>query len=71
VPKFPNPPSGAALAGVPPHWRPLPPGTLLFRVYFQGGTHPVAWNAFRHSGPTAARFDHHEPPPRTQERGIL
>lgn len=38
----------------------------------RGGEHPGAWNLFRHWGPVAtARYDHHEPPPRMQARGIL
>ena len=38
-------------------------GTLLFRVYFQGGDHPGAWDEFRGFGPLAsARFDHHPLP---------
>ncbi len=46
-------------------------GTALFRVYFRGGPHPGTWNRFRHYGPTNARFDHHEPPPHVQNRGML
>ncbi len=69
--KFPEPPPAEALARVPPHWRQLRAGTLLFRVYFRGGEHPASWKALRRFGPTAARFDHHNPPPRAQERGIL
>jgi hypothetical protein len=72
VAKFPEPPaprdvpvpSGAEL-------RSLPAGTPLWRVYFRGGPHSAVWNQFRHFGPTSARFDHHEPPLRTQTRGIL
>ncbi len=38
----------------------------------RGGSHPTAWNQFRYSGPVAtSRFDHHEPPPRLQARGIF
>lgn len=40
-------------------------GTLLFRVYFQGGDHPGSWDEFRSFGPLAgARFDHHPLPQR-------
>ena len=48
-------------------------GTLLFRVYFQGGDHPGAWNEFRGFGPLAsARFDHHPSPQRDHPNlGIL
>ena len=31
----------------------------------------MTWQAFRAFGPVAARFDHHSPPPRVQERKIL
>jgi hypothetical protein len=50
----------------------LSAGTPLTRIYFAGGTHPGAWNQFRHWGPTSARFDHQLPPPADQpDRGIL
>jgi hypothetical protein len=49
----------------------LAAGTAVFRVYFAAGPHPGAWNNFRHYGPLRGRFDHHLPPPRLQERGIL
>jgi hypothetical protein len=71
VPKFPEPPVADRLARVAPEWHRVPAGTLLFRVYFQGGSHPAPWDAFRHYGPATARFDHHEPPPRVQTRGVL
>lgn len=54
------------------HLRILPAGTELWRVYFRGGAHPTTWNTFRSYGPVlTARFDHHLPPPHTQERAIL
>jgi len=71
VPKLPEPPPAAALAAIPPEIRTVPQGTRLWRIYFQGGEHPVAWNAFRHFGPTNSRFDHHLPPSPVQDRGIL
>lgn len=71
LPKFPNPPGPEALASVKPEWQICDAGTLLFRIYFRGGPYPGRWNAFRRYGPTSARFDHHEPPSRLQERGIL
>jgi hypothetical protein len=44
----------------------------LWRVYFAGGDHPTSWKEYRRFGPLAtARFDHHEPPPHLQHRGIL
>lgn len=49
----------------------LDAGTPLCRIYFRGGVHAGAWSQFRFFGPTQARFDHHEPPPRIQAKGIL
>lgn len=47
-------------------------GMELWRIYFAGGEHPALWNEFRRFGPLGtARFDHHLPPPHTQDRGIL
>src|SRR5271166_4552927 len=66
--KFPEPPSRL---GLPPETTVLPAGARLWRVYFTGGAYPGAWNAFRYFGPSESRFDHHEPPPRVQARGIL
>lgn len=44
----------------------------LFRIYFQAGVHPSAWNRFRHYGPLATgRFDPHVAPARLQARGVL
>lgn len=45
--------------------------TPVFGVYFAAGPYPAAWNSFRHYGPLRGRFDHHLPPARLQERGIL
>jgi hypothetical protein len=71
LPKLPRPRPARELARVPPQWQILPAGTLLFRVYFRGGAHPAPWYAFRNYGPVNAPFDHHEPPPQVQERGIM
>jgi RES domain len=72
VSKFPEPPSVADLrSGHPPDVHVLAAGTDFWRVYLQGGAHPALWNGFRFFGPTASRFDHHEPPARPQSRGIL
>lgn len=71
MPKFPEPPPADALAAIPPEIRTLPEGTRLWRIYFQGGEHPVAWNTFRYFGPLNSRFDHHLSPSATQDRGIL
>jgi hypothetical protein len=65
---FPEPPD---LAARPPAWIVLPAGHGLWRIYLRGGRHPTRWNTFRAYGPADARFDHHAPPPRVQERRIL
>jgi hypothetical protein len=66
------PPHGQLAARLPADVKRLPPGTLLWRLYFRGGSHPTAWNGFRHFGPVPnARFDHHSSPTRQQSRGIL
>ncbi|HEV8637974.1 MAG TPA: RES family NAD+ phosphorylase [Chloroflexota bacterium] len=69
MPKFPEPPAG--LAGLEPVEYLLPAGAVLSRVYFRGGPHPSDWRTMRAYGPVDARFDHHEPPPRTQDRRVL
>jgi hypothetical protein len=72
VSRLPPPPPPGLLALVPPAWRLLPAGSELWRIYRAGGAHPQSWNGFRSWGPHAdARFDHHEPPPREQTRGVL
>jgi hypothetical protein len=74
VETFPEPPPVAELQrlGTRSHLHVLPAGTEFWRIYFRGGTHPTTWNTFRAFGPVVnARFDHHLPPPRTQERAIL
>ncbi len=73
MPKLPDPPSPEELARrLPPEVVELPQGAELWRVYFQDGAHPTHWSEFRHFGPLlSARFDHHEPPPHHQARGIL
>lgn len=44
----------------------------MWRIYYRGGPHPVAWNRFRRWGPAAnMRFDHHSPPPRVQTRSVM
>jgi hypothetical protein len=69
--KFPEPPERERLAAVDPDIHPVVEDTRLWRIYFQGGDHPVQWNTFRSFGPTGARFDHHRPPPADQDRKIL
>jgi hypothetical protein len=45
---------------------------MVWRIYLRAGRHPGGWNVFRRFGPLATgRFDHHVPPAREQERGIL
>jgi hypothetical protein len=69
LPKLPEPPD---LKRIPPLWYDLPTGSLLWRLYSRGGGHSITWNHFRTYGPlSTARFDHHFPPAREQERGIL
>jgi len=74
VAKFPNSPGAAALAKLTPATLVIPSGTRLARVYYTGGRHPRAWNAFRYAGPVNARWDHHltnsSGEPKSQERGI-
>ena len=53
--KFPPPPAELPLD---PEIRALEEGSELWRIYFQGGSHPVPWRLFRSFGPTASRFDH-------------
>jgi len=71
VAKFPEPPRKAALQALGPRIATLRAGSLLWQVYFRGGTHPTPWSDLRAFGPTDARFDHHLPPPRVQARAIL
>ena len=69
--KFPEP-DVDRIRSLAPIIQVAPAGVLLWRVYLRGGTHPTTWDAFRRWGPVrAARFDHHEPPPRLQARAIL
>ncbi len=68
--KFPEPPSVEELADCAPIVATLE-DVPLWRIYSRGGDHPTTWGAFRHFGPTLSRFDHHEPPPSEQPRGIL
>lgn len=71
--KFPPPPDMATLhdrlrTGDVVVWT---ASTELWHIYKRGGKHPANWNALRRFGPVDARFDHHEPPPHDQARGIL
>ncbi len=66
--KFPDPPASLM---IPAAVVSVPAGTMLWRVYAAGGSHPGTWNGFRFWGPTNSRFDHHDPPPKTQPKGIF
>ena len=73
--KFPEPPSAARLADIPPVWHVIDVRALLWRIYFRASAHPTGWHTFRHWGPTPSRFDHHRPDAAgrgcIQDRGIL
>lgn len=72
MPKLPEPPPRGGLTSLRPAERILKENTLLWRIYFLGGSYPTAWDEFRAWGPKKdARFDHHLPPPRLQARKIL
>jgi RES domain len=71
VTKLPDPPAPRALSAVAPDRRTFAAGHRLWRIYFRSGAHPTAWNALRAWGPSSARFDHHLPPPRIQDRTVL
>jgi hypothetical protein len=73
VPKPPDPPSPTELVNRrPASIVTLPTGSEIWRIYFQSTGYPVSWASFRQYGPLlSSRFDHHLPPPREQERGIL
>ena len=68
--KLPPPPPGEKLVETDPEWAPLPRGTVLWRIYPRAGAHPSEWARFRNFGPVDARFDHHLPPRRQQERAV-
>jgi hypothetical protein len=71
--KLPKSPGIRRMREVGPEEAILEEGTLLLRVYFQGGDHPGSWDAFRTFGPlVSARFDHHPSPQRDHpDLGIL
>ncbi len=74
VAKLPNAPDLDRLWSLAPDLITLKAGTELNRIYRRGSAHPTLWDAFRHYGPTSARFDHHEPDthgkPFDQTRGV-
>ena len=69
--KLPLPPSPERLTAIGTDERVVPARTALFRIYFPSGPWPGTWDSFRYYGPLNDRFDHHLPPPHTQERGII
>ena len=56
--KLPHRPNRRRLEKVSPCIRRLAIGSVLHRVYMQGGQYPTSWDEFRFSGPLS-RFDHH------------
>src|SRR4051812_14044998 len=66
--KLPEPPSSLS---IPPEQRRFRAGTRPCRIYTPGGRFPSRWSDLRFPGPTLSRFDHHDPPPRLQSKGIL
>lgn len=75
MPKFPEPPAVAVLQQVKPDIKVLRVVTVVWRVYFRGGTHPTLWWVFRQFGPIDGRFDQQLPDangnPCLQDRAIL
>ena len=75
MPKLPNAPDPDRLRRLEPSLVTLASGTSVHRIYRRGGAHPTLWNAFRHFGPTASRFDHHllddDGRPHEQPRGVI
>ncbi|MBU3071383.1 RES family NAD+ phosphorylase [Aestuariicella sp. G3-2] len=73
--KFPEPPGIEALREIPVETQTLAAGTTVARLFFAAGDYPSTWDAFRHYGPSASRFDHHLPDddglPQVQERGVM
>lgn len=74
MPKLPRAPDLERLRSLSPHIRVIEAGTPWHRIYRRGGSHPTRWDALRHYGPTAARFDHHltnrDGRSQVQDRGI-
>lgn len=75
MPKFPEPPPAEELESYAPEIEDLTEGSLLFRLYKRGGSHPTHWNSFRKFGPLNGRFDPHLPGPegraQEQDRSVL
>lgn len=70
--KFPEPPAPSQLRAIDPDLKVVPPGILLWRIYFRDGKFPARWNDLRFYGPlSTARFDHHLEPCHEQDRGIF
>ena len=72
MPKVPRKPSPELLESLHPEVRTIPAGSLVWRVYFRGGLHPMSWKDFRRVGPVDARFDHHEESePHRRDRAVI
>lgn len=62
--KLPRPPSPPALRErAPVSLHRLDTDVLLWRIHLTVGEHVLPWNALRHWGPAAGRFDPHDLPP--------
>lgn len=69
--KLPLPPPTEQLRYRHEHLFKVDHSTVLWRVHRTSGAHVVAWNQLRYWGPsTTMRFDPHDPPARTQDRGV-
>lgn len=69
--KLPLPPRAEQLRYQPEHLHEHDAEAVLWRVHRTSGEHIVPWDRLRYCGPSATMpFDPHEPPPRTQDRGV-
>ncbi|MEJ5946865.1 RES family NAD+ phosphorylase [Pseudokineococcus basanitobsidens] len=51
------PPPPPDLAARPRAWKRLRAGSVLWRIHFTAGEHPMAWDGMRYFGRTTSRFD--------------
>lgn len=69
--KLPLPPPAEQLCYQPEHLHQLSTEAVLWRVHRTSGQHIVPWNQLRYWEPSPTmRFDPHQPPARTQFRGV-
>lgn len=69
--KLPLPPPADRLHHQSEQLRSLDTDTVVWRVHRTSGEHVVPWDQLRYWGPAATmRFDPHEPPPHSQDRGV-